>query len=29
MTDIFQHENDTYEVDIPKEKRYLNRTFSE
>lgn len=24
MADIFQPESETYEVDIPKEKRYLN-----
>ncbi len=24
MADIFQSENETYEIDVPKEKRYLN-----
>ncbi len=24
MADIFQHENETYSIDVPKEKRYLN-----
>lgn len=24
MADIFQTETETYEIDVPKEKRYLN-----
>ena len=24
MADIFQAENETYEIDVPKEKSYLN-----
>ena len=24
MADIFQSENEIYEIDVPKEKRYLN-----
>lgn len=29
MADIFQPENETYEIDVPKEKRYLNQRLRE